>query len=592
MWLRPLHQRSIGHCLAAMVMLSACATPRQPDISAETRSSISSVNVVVGDFAPSNAVAKDANPPGKTLQGGLIGAAPGAIGMASIAPLCSNPYTIGVCAVFMPVYALLTVAGGALGASHEQSAGEMQANAQRALNEAFKVEHLQQGLLTHLLVYAGETSSRTFRQIQPATANATSADDQLEIGVVNVDGIEVQGGTWGFLSTHYALILEARARLKRHSDSTALLDRTYRYLSAPRTAEEWSNKSGKQLFAEMELGYAHLAEWIIDDFFRGRRAEGNIAIPKPVEPAVRFSLFGPLTESALLYPTPVGSLTPTLRWSYDSAYFKSKTQPGGLRYEVQISSADKVGRYLWAMSPIYRRKNLPGMSHVVEEMLEPCAIYIWTVRAEAEKDGETQVSEWSGRFLEGLSDRVRLASPKIDHQDFFKVNQPIILRQRIANYGYPFKTPCNGEAPDKGVLETISATTMGSAPPPASARTALTASAPKPAAQPLEGVFQSKQLKTSGLTGLAKGIEITFSISNLSGQPITSFAGKIRFLDDTGAEIGSLGINARTPIPAGGRVAMTRTMFPVIFPGYSRLRDVPQETIRAEFTFDTVEFGK
>lgn len=361
--------------LAGVMALSGCATSGAPDLISESRNSIFSVSVSVGDFAPDGVSSTDANPEKSATTGTIVGAAPGAVGMAAIAPACANPYTAGVCAVFLPIFGVMTVAGGGAGATYGESAGSMKAQAQRALKKTISEDVAQRSLITKVIEYGTSTASRSFNQAAKGTDDKLPVDAHLEVGLLKADSIEMQGGYWRIVSTHYAVSLEARAKLKRRSDGVVMADRTYRYVSVPRTPQEWSSNEGRQLIDEIDNGYRQLAEWAVDDFFLSypepkmplgaAKAEenwvfGHVAssepiefsppvMPFPVEPVVNFCkpivisgipfppilLFDllavagqaatkkpcdtstPYITVASLTPVKVDSLRPNLRWSFD-----------------------------------------------------------------------------------------------------------------------------------------------------------------------------------------------------------------------------------------------------------------------------------
>lgn len=366
--------------VAGAIALSGCAAPRGPDVLDESRTGITSVEVRVGDFAPRAAGAAGADPAKDAAAGAAVGAAPGLIGMAAVAPACANPITAGVCAVALPVFAVMVVAGGGAGATYGQSAGEMTVSAQRALARAVSDDTAQLSLVARIVDYGTSISNLNLTQSSPRAVHASHEIATLEVALLKADGIEVKGGFWGIVSTHYAVSLEARARLKRTFDGVVLADRTYGYLSAARTPEEWSRDDGKSLFTEVDNGYQQLAEWVIDDFFltfqvppkspastspqRGAVSGGDksspLPTPVPEEPSVTFCepivvpgfgiIFPPLVLVDLLVaagqavtteycdrtafpvtagslkPVAVDTLRPTLRWRLDVDSLREKLE--------------------------------------------------------------------------------------------------------------------------------------------------------------------------------------------------------------------------------------------------------------------------
>lgn len=74
-------------------------------------------------------------------------------------------------------------------------------------------------------------------------------------------------------------------------------------------------------------------------------------------------------------------------------------------------------------SLIYSRQGLPEPFHKIEQLLEPCTKYFWTIRARFKINGETRVTEW------GISERPRGWTVR---------RSSIIPNPNL----YRFKTPC------------------------------------------------------------------------------------------------------------------------------------------------------
>jgi len=434
--------------IACVLNLSGCATtPMGPDIFSESRDTISSISVSVGEFGPDGVSSGGADPGKKAAQGALVGAAPGAIGMAAVAPLCASPYTVGVCAILLPVFGTMAVAGGGAGATQGESSGSMKAQAHHALAQALSEEAAQRSLIAKVIEYGTTTTKRVFNQAPLGRPDTHGADAHLGVALLNVEGIESQGGFFGIVSTDYAVSMEARARLKRSSDGVVLADRTYRYLSAPRPPEEWSGDEGRLLITEIDNGYRQLAEWIIDDFFLLQPNDDKPIFPKPLEPPVSSCFASPPCNTARIGATPSKNLRPALRWSFslnelgDSNVAGNKTS-SNLRYEVRVFQAREIrtqsDRSLWPISLVYTRKGLASAEHTLEEDLPPCSYYIWTVRALFEQNNVTHATEWSGKYHPAVPP-IRL------RQAYKEPDAGMLFQARPFNYGYPFSTPCDGK---------------------------------------------------------------------------------------------------------------------------------------------------
>jgi Ni/Co efflux regulator RcnB len=67
-------------------------------------------------------------------------------------------------------------------------------------------------------------------------------------------------------------------------------------------------------------------------------------------------------------------------------------------YDLRIFEAVERELFFVPAREIYRREALPRASHRLEQALEPCGRYFWTVRAVFRLAGATRVTEWSGAY--------------------------------------------------------------------------------------------------------------------------------------------------------------------------------------------------
>jgi hypothetical protein len=358
----------------------------------------------------------------------------------------------------MPIFGTM----GGVGATHGESAGSMKAQAQQALAQAVSEYSVQHLLITQVIEYGTITTKRIFNQSPKGKTDALGADADLEVALLNAEGIPSQGGFFGIVSTDYAVSMQARARLKRSSDGVVLADRTYRYLSAPRPPKEWSGNEGRPLVTEIDKGYRQLAEWIVDDFFLMQPNYDKLIFPQPLEPPVKSCLPSSPCTRARIGAAPLENLRPTLRWSFSLNELRDSKVPGNetpsnLRYEVRIFQAREIKMHLnsmslevkmlWPISLVYTRKGLANAEHTLEEDLTPCSYYIWTVRALFEQSNVIHATEWSGKYHPA-------DSPIRKRQAYKEFDVGVLLHGTPFNYGYPFSTPCNGK-PMNEVKETI-----------------------------------------------------------------------------------------------------------------------------------------
>lgn len=118
-----------------------------------------------------------------------------------------------------------------------------------------------------------------------------------------------------------------------------------------------------------------------------------------------------------------------------------------------------------------------------------------------------------------------------------------------------------------------------------------TSSIPAPAFESIEGHFAGKASRVGGLAGLVKGIDLKLSFTSKTEKAITRLEGKAKLYADDGEEIGSIPFRSEDAIPGASSIELTQTVYPLLFPGYYKLKDLDDSKIRAEFIFETIEFA-
>jgi hypothetical protein len=251
------------------------------------------------------------------------------------------------------------------------------------------------------------------------------------------------------------------------------------------------------------------------------------------------------------------------------------------------------------MNIVYSRSGITDTSHTLEDDLAPCFYYIWTVRAMIDEDGKKRVTEWSGNYSKGFP-------PLYLRQTLrFSASSTLLLGSQFNN-AYPFSTPCEGK-PKEQTVE-IKNKMMNASPSnpemlkPTSGQSSSGPSSPihsvtKPSTQEvisspsIDGILLGKEIKTTGLAGLVGGIDIKLSLSNNAEKDIAKISGKVKLSDGSGNEIGSVTFHAEKRIPSHGNIEITQTVYPIFFLGYIKLKEASQEKIKAEFTFESIEFS-
>jgi hypothetical protein len=100
----------------------------------------------------------------------------------------------------------------------------------------------------------------------------------------------------------------------------------------------------------------------------------------------------------------VRSAHPTLRWQPYLVDPSGAMQFEDLTYDVVIfqGRASAPGKrsqsYYYAGDEVYRRQGIPGTEHRVEQALDPCSVYYWSVRARFRMHGWPRVTAWSGIY--------------------------------------------------------------------------------------------------------------------------------------------------------------------------------------------------
>jgi hypothetical protein len=393
--------------LAVVIALSSCSTVIGPDTFGHERSTLSSIAVSVGDFAPGGVTAQNADPKSAT-KAGLVGAAPAGVGAGAVAAssVCSTPWTAGVCAIYLGLFGLMAAAGAVDASVETYNAEKLRAGAQKTLVVVVNDSAIQDNLVTRVIGYGKKTSQRDFFQ---ASNESELPDANLEVALIKVDVLALSEERLFLpdIYREYSITIDARAKLKRRSDGAVLADRTYHYVSAPRTPQQWAENNGAFLLSEINYSYGQLAEWIVDEYFMGQFVP-KPDFPQPLEPTVKTCFFtiGNCSHARLTI-LPVESLRPKLRWSFnpdtlnENSSVKASDIPK-VYYEVRVFPSKEIlvhvnsrKERLVMSLPIYTRSGLIHETHTLEEDLIPCSVYFWTVRAIVEEAGSIRASEWA-----------------------------------------------------------------------------------------------------------------------------------------------------------------------------------------------------
>jgi hypothetical protein len=132
---------------------------------------------------------------------------------------------------------------------------------------------------------------------------------------------------------------------------------------------------------------------------------------------------------------------------------------------------------------------------------------------------------------------------------------------------------------------TTTATIPAASPGATSSMPALTAS------EAIEGHFAGKASRVGGLAGLVKGIDLKLSFTSKTEKAIARLEGKAKLYADDGEEIGSIPFRSENGMAGDNSIELTQTVYPLLFPGYYKVKDLDDSKIRAEFIFEIIEFA-
>ena len=493
----PRYKVTTWSCIVLLIFQSGCASstalrPSSPVVPDREVAEIGTVGVATARFNPAIGL-EDINS-GKGT-GALKGAGSGALKGASLfsggGGGCSGGAACGAVAL---IQLLLMAAGATVGAIAGGISGAVEAEPAEKVEDikaraqvAIAQLKIQENISDSVVNYAKEEAA--IPVVQFADAGPASPEEQpdyqsmagqkvnkvLEVAVLSIG---TQGG--GFLDAdpYLSLVIRVRARLVSVKDSKALSVLEYAYVSRGYKVSEWGANNFQPLSGELALGYKEIAEEVVDEMFllfypegtrpqvakpvteaEASQAFGNPEVPKEVTEGPKFPPYVlgaeyPEIQHCLFCAGPFASkpnkgvgnvefvrindLQPTLRWEafprpYDLNTSEAQHQITDVTYEIKIYSAVPAGIFLLPERQIYIRRGLPTPYHQLDQSLEPCAEYFWTVRARFKLDSRNRVTEWAGTYLPG-ADPWHLRRPRQGLGHYY-------LRNASSWMFYPFKTP-------------------------------------------------------------------------------------------------------------------------------------------------------
>jgi hypothetical protein len=276
--------------------------------------------------------------------------------------------------------------------------------------------------------------------------------------------------------------MHASANVRSKRNQRLIRDERYRYVSEYLSASEWTLNSAENLKATAREGYRRIAEAIIDDLLLiqdfsatlsghhgsgSRYAFGNeislyapIPIsPRPTDRCGWDCLAG--TFGSLIFER-LDSLRPKFFWEisgqlangiaigkgssnepvvydfriYRASLFSGKIQKLEIEGVTPTSWANETLAYWTDGRLVYRKDRIGTNHHKLDQDLDKCTHYLWTVRARFNIDGYPRATEWSGAYLPEHGPGVlRHGGGPNTALNEFGLN--------VGAFFYPFSTPCS-----------------------------------------------------------------------------------------------------------------------------------------------------
>lgn len=446
--------RALTFLLAIVVFLqTSCAVPVRPEhLAQRDKSSLGRVAVVVARFEPDYqfkalVVGKD--------EGAARG---GAAGMASCGEFLKGSGSglaagMGV-VVFLACLPVGAIVGSIHGASHAASAKQVEearAAAQRRIAEL----KLQNQVADAAMRYGIEVGLNIVQPWQavgpgnPADLPIYSelqgmADTVIEISVLHANAFESgDRGLRAFKTEKreqlmVSLGMQARIRAINLRDGKVIDSFTVKYSDyLPRTIDEWIVADGQAIKAAFDHGSAWIAEQAIDEImliyypetvveppesleserassdsdaaaqlqkFMASKKRASERVPpyalRAIEPPIRSKIYwgderrmnyGHLERYLL------NGFQPVFRWEAWPRGFgispgDEPMQAHQVRYDLRIF--DEAGI-------VYERYGIVDTEHRLEQPLEACHTYRWTVRARFILNNAPRTTEWTGAYNTG-----------------------------------------------------------------------------------------------------------------------------------------------------------------------------------------------
>ncbi|HEY6280524.1 MAG TPA: hypothetical protein VIW72_01850 [Burkholderiales bacterium] len=442
-------------CIVSLVFQSGCVStalrPSSSVVPEQEIAEIGTVGVATARFDP--VIGLEDITSGKGT-GALKGAGKGALTGANLFSGGGSCSGGSICGVVALLQLLLMAAGATVGAIVGGVSGALEAEPAEKVEDTkakaqavFAELKFQESMREHVVKYAREEVAITV--VAFAETGPTSPDEQFnyqalasqkvdKILEVSVLSVGTEGG--GFLEPDppLSLVIRARARLVRVKDGQALTVLDYAFRSKAHKLSEWADNNLQRFNAALERGYQQIAEEVVDEMFLlyypsrpkpevqsegtqqlviqresiEKQAGSNfpLYVLRAEYPEVRHcfkceALFAskPNRSWGNVEFVKIKELQPTLQWEPfpwpdDLQTSEAQKQVTDVTYELKVYHALPAELVLVPGEQIYLRKGLAAPYHQLEQPLEPCAEYFWTVRARFKLDSRYRVTEWAGTY--------------------------------------------------------------------------------------------------------------------------------------------------------------------------------------------------
>jgi len=362
------------------------------------------------------------------------GAAQGAGALMQGMAGCTDGYCLAAALLLLPVFMGVGAVVGAAKDAPEAATPETIASGQRAMQDGIEQLDLQRSMQA-ALVQALQTEgvARSVAEewelgpVSPdvlpqyASVRLQRQDAILEVSVLEFQFRKAVRPEVKKLA--YRLALTTRVRLLAPASRAVLDELVHLQESEAHSATDWLSHNAQLFASELNVAIRQTAGTAVHEMFllyyppapETAVSEVRALVPEFVLrpeyplPERTFDLRGAFLDRYRpawlgLKFVPVEDIRPTFKWEafprpLDVAGLGGQAgRLSAVRYELVIHEARYAKQVYEPGAVIYRRTDLLESSHRVEQRLQPCGRYFWTVRAHFRLDGWPRVTEWMGAY--------------------------------------------------------------------------------------------------------------------------------------------------------------------------------------------------